>query len=244
MTLEARLKEIQTRCEAATPERWVVIPEACHYQVSNMGRVRSLLKPGNHKDKLGKNYRVLKQSVDKRGYHSVGLKIDYTQTYQTRKVHRLVGHAFCVGKRTPDYHVAHLDGDPSNNKSSNLKICTAKENNSHKKKHGTNGEGSKNPMAKLQDWQIDEIRFLASKSIPQGRIANLFDIDHRLVNAVINKVNYSETKTRTDVPMLLEMVEKCVDIFIDISLRDYVGSNHEKMRAIVLAATGKDIGEY
>jgi hypothetical protein len=44
-----RIEEIKQRVEAAT-EKWVTISHARHYQISNYGQVRSLLKPGNHKD--------------------------------------------------------------------------------------------------------------------------------------------------------------------------------------------------
>jgi len=219
--LETYLQSVKQRTESATEERWIVVTDARHYQVSNMGRVRSLLKPGNHKDKLGQDYRVLKQAVDRRGYCSVGLKNDYTKKYETQKVHRLVAHAFCEGKRTPGYHVAHLDGDPTNNKASNLLICTAKENNSHKKLHGTNGEGSKNSMAKLQEWQVEEIRFLASKSIAQGKIAALFDIDHKLVSEVVRMKNWNHVSGRTDVPVLLEMLEATLNS-LDPQIKDIV----------------------
>ncbi|RLF67116.1 MAG: hypothetical protein DRN30_00795, partial [Thermoplasmata archaeon] len=119
-------------------------------------------------------------------------------------VHRLVAHAFVEGKRIPNFHVAHLDGNPANNFAENLKVCSAKENNSHKKLHGTSCEGERNYHAKLQEWQVEEVLFLASKSIPHGKIAALFDVSHKHISAIVTKRVWGHLSSRQDVPALVE----------------------------------------
>lgn len=87
------------------------------YQVSNLGRVRSI---------AGLRPCVLKQRYDRGGYMRVNLAQDGRKT--THKVHRLVALAFVPivqGKN----QVNHIDADKTNNKASNLEWVTQKENN-------------------------------------------------------------------------------------------------------------------
>lgn len=95
------------------------------YQVSNMGRVRS---HPNSKITGSKPGKILFQSCDNRGYSQVYLYFKYKQT--TTKVHRLVVEAF-LPKRGHGWQVNHLDGDKTNNRLSNLELCTNKENQRH-----------------------------------------------------------------------------------------------------------------
>lgn len=86
------------------------------YQVSNLGRVKSLYKGGI----------VLKGSVNNRGYHMVMLYKD--GKYKHYLIHRLVAQAFVSNpKHMPQ--VNHKDEDKSNNKVSNLEWCTNLYNN-------------------------------------------------------------------------------------------------------------------
>lgn len=88
------------------------------YQVSNLGRVRSL---GNN----GKKPRVMSQEITTWGYCRIRL-IDMNHIGKHYAVHRLVANAFigdCEGKE-----VNHLDEIKTNNRVENLQIVTSKEN--------------------------------------------------------------------------------------------------------------------
>ena len=86
------------------------------YQVSNLGRVKSL--------KFGKE-RILKTGVDRYGYISVNLYKNNKR--KLCKVHRLVAEAFIPNlENKPE--VNHLDEDKTNNMVSNLEWCTRNEN--------------------------------------------------------------------------------------------------------------------
>ncbi|CAG8616854.1 808_t:CDS:1 [Diversispora eburnea] len=50
--------------------------------------------------------------------------------YQKYMVHHLVALTFCLKEQGKDY-VNHIDGNPTNNKASNLEWCTQKENMQH-----------------------------------------------------------------------------------------------------------------
>lgn len=90
------------------------------YQVSDMGRVRSIVKTKSFRQ------RVLAQSKDKDGYLQVSLRSSSIK----RKVHRLVAEAFISN---PDNLpcVNHKDENKANNCVENLEWCTHKYNNNY-----------------------------------------------------------------------------------------------------------------
>lgn len=98
-----------------------------YYEVSNLGRVRSIDrvvvdKTGRKQFKKGT---MLKYRPDRQGYCIVSLSID--RHYTTKCVHTLVAEAFIPN---PDNlpQVNHKDEDKSNNIVKNLEWCTAKYN--------------------------------------------------------------------------------------------------------------------
>lgn len=93
------------------------------YQVSNMGRVRSL----DRKDKMGRSLKekVLADKHNNRGYHTIALRRDGNTEY--RLIHRLVAKAFLDNPNNwPE--VNHKDEDKVNNAASNLEWCSSKYN--------------------------------------------------------------------------------------------------------------------
>ena len=87
------------------------------YQVSDLGRVRSL--------KYGK-VRVLKPNKNKYGYLVVGLSKENKR--KTVKVHRLVASAFIPNDDDSKTQINHRNEDKTENKVSNLEWCTAQYN--------------------------------------------------------------------------------------------------------------------
>ena len=102
------------------------------YQVSNLGRVKSLdriLKYNNGAiyNKIGL---ILKQNKHKNGYYAVGLSSN--NLIKTYKVHTLVAIAFlnhkpCGSKKV----INHKDFNKSNNNVENLEIVSSRENSIH-----------------------------------------------------------------------------------------------------------------
>lgn len=100
-------------------EIWKDIPEyEGLYQVSNMGRVKSL--------HFGKE-KIMKQSKDKQGYCHIGLSKDCKS--KRFCVHRLVGLVFIPNDNlTEKIEINHIDENKENNHVSNLEWVTPKEN--------------------------------------------------------------------------------------------------------------------
>ena len=108
-------------------ENWKDIEGYEDYQVSDMGRVKSL--------KRGKE-RILKGVLDIYGYLIVTLCENNKR--KTFKIHKLVAieflnHIPCGYKEVVD----HIDNNPLNNKVDNLQLISARENNSKDKKGGS-----------------------------------------------------------------------------------------------------------
>ena len=101
------------------------------YEVSNMGRVCSLLKrKGNKPPFFYIKERTIRKSNDKNeyGHQRICLFKDSRRYYVD--VHRLVAQAF-VPKKEGCNVVNHLDENPRNNKADNLEWTTIKGNNNY-----------------------------------------------------------------------------------------------------------------
>lgn len=93
-------------------------------QVSNEGRVRSLLRG---------EPRILKTQADSNGYHRIRVTIERVK--MSYKVHREVAKAFLDNPNNLP-QVNHKDGDKNNNSVFNLEWVTNKENAHHAIKNG------------------------------------------------------------------------------------------------------------
>lgn len=139
------------------------------YEVSNMGRVKSLYH--------GKE-RILSISDDSSGYKGVNLT---KQTVIKRKqVHRLVAEAF-IPNPTNLPVVNHLDGDKHNNCVSNLEWCTKKENTNHAIKTGLMGfiVAPKPIMAYKGDKLVGTFKSIAE-------CANKLNLNEKGISSVIH----------------------------------------------------------
>lgn len=114
------------------------------YQVSDMGRVRSMRRMAA---------RILVQNKGQDGYFKVGL-YDENRKQHTVFVHRLVAEAFIEnpdGKNTVD----HINMDKSDNRACNLRWATSAEQNEFKK--GRRGENSIYTKMKIKNMETGEV---------------------------------------------------------------------------------------
>lgn len=123
------------------------------YQVSNLGRIKSLTKfinnnPKNIKIGYYTKEKILKPFYNPKGYQLVRLYKN-NKNY-TKKIHRLVAEAFI-----PNYEnksqVNHIDGNKQNNKVENLEWCTNQENQKHSWEHNLHKRriGKENKLSKV-----------------------------------------------------------------------------------------------
>lgn len=98
------------------------------YQVSNLGRLRTLQRYNISKKKHEKNCKILKLSEHRQGYKTTTLSKDGKR--KTYLVHRLVAETFIRNEKSKP-EVNHMDADKTNNCVSNLEWVTAKENSMH-----------------------------------------------------------------------------------------------------------------
>lgn len=100
------------------------------YQVSNLGRVRSIDRLITYRTgtkRLTKGT-ILTIGQNKLGYQQVSLSKN--DKMYSRRVHRLVANAFI--KNTKNYkEVNHIDGNKKNNKVENLEWCNRSQNMQH-----------------------------------------------------------------------------------------------------------------
>lgn len=96
-------------------EEWKAINGYDAYEVSNLGNIRNK-----------ETMRILKPRKDKGGYLQINLYRN--KAGKTEKVHRLVAFAF-IPKIDCKDHIDHINGNRSDNKSTNLRWCSLAENN-------------------------------------------------------------------------------------------------------------------
>ena len=168
-------------------ETWKDIPEfRGSYQVSNMGRVRSVDRVVTFKDDSMRKYKgkVLKPSIGNSGYEQVRLCND--GGCNTKTVHRLVLEVFKPHVNMNDLQVNHIDGDKLNNHLTNLEWVTARDNILHAHDTGLadyRGEG--NPNVKLSSADVLEIL----QRLDTGELPRDIGLDYGVSKSCIAHIN-------------------------------------------------------
>lgn len=100
-------------------------------------------------------FRVATKPVNRLGYYRVCLYVAGRKRQVF--VQELVLEAF-IGPRPPGMEACHDDNDPSNNRLTNLRWDTHRNNMADKRRHGTHQIGEKHPRARLTEDAVREIR--------------------------------------------------------------------------------------
>lgn len=174
-------------------EIWKDIPEYEEfYQVSNFGRVKSLLRTTN---KINGRTQTMPDKILKLNYNGNYLSIALHKNAIAKRfrVHKLVALCF-LNEDVTRPQINHIDGVKTNNHDWNLERCTASENSMHAIKTGLlimpNIKGSSNGRSKLTESQVLEIRSLNGK-MKQFEIAKKFDVKKAQISTIINRKNWT-----------------------------------------------------
>lgn len=155
-------------------------PKYPGYLIGSDGTVWSYWSKGGYITGIAKQ---LKTDQIKGGYLRVRLRKSY-QKYQAIQVAHLVLESF-VGERPAGFVACHNDGNPTNNRVSNLRWDTRKSNESDKRKHGTYQGGENNPAAKLTAAQVREMRLLRGGGLSTYELSRRFNISRAVVSKII-----------------------------------------------------------
>lgn len=156
------------------------------YEISNMGRVRSLPRKGSP------NVNYLKASSDDSMYKIVGLIKVKGAKSKTTKIHRLVAEHFIPNPfNLPE--VNHKLGNKNDNRASELEWCTHQRNIKHAFEIGIKSQiGSKCPRAKIKEQDAIDIRRKFSPLIyTRKMLAREYNISEASVKKILNRTNWS-----------------------------------------------------
>lgn len=148
------------------------------YQVSDLGRVRSLKRHVGNRICNGK---VLKPIPNNTNYYQVTLRGD------KHLVNRLVCSAFHPNPENKP-HVNHLDTITTNNEARNLEWATCSEN----QLYSTKRIGSDSYRATINEHTVRRIMHL-SKTCTKTVIANYFNISYSIVYKILRGESWNHT---------------------------------------------------
>ena len=99
-------------------------------------------------------------------------------------VGRAVLLAFAGPPPTPDSQCCHVNGNHRDNRPSNLRWGTARENAADAVRHGTTLRGERNAASKLTEGQVRDIRRRLAAGESRRSLARAFGVDKRTVQFI------------------------------------------------------------
>lgn len=145
-----------------------------YYEVSNLGRIRSLYK----------NIIMKPTSHYKTKYLQVGLRKP-GEKRKTASLHRLIAEVFCENPKNKKV-VNHKNGNKLDNRALNLEWVTKKENEEHAVKLGLRNDfiGENNISNKLKETEVLVIKEMLKNGISQSKIAKKFNVSQSTISFI------------------------------------------------------------
>ena len=130
-------------------------------------------------------FRVM-ESIGSNGYPFIGMILNGSK--KSSAVHLLICATFHGKKPFKNAEVRHLDGSRNNNTPTNLQWGTPGENEADKRRHGRTPDGTKHPLAKLNEEAVRILRI----AIPQGLwnsadAARVFGVNPSVIKNAVNR---------------------------------------------------------
>lgn len=154
------------------------------YQVSNLGRIRSIDRISCGRNLKG---RIIKQTKNKMDYMLCILSKEGKTS--TKKVHRLVAEAFLVNTDNKP-QVNHINGIKYQNNVENLEWATFSENQTHAYKNGLSisSKGESHGRSKITEDIVLEIRnFYKEKNIGYKKLGDLFGLSKSNIRSIVKR---------------------------------------------------------
>lgn len=163
-------------------EEWRSVPSHPNYEASSLGRVRSVDRTVIYKDGRSRFWpSVVLTPNPKFRYHNVWLG-----NGAFKGAHVLVCETFHGPRPSKDHEVAHGNGNRRDNRPSNLRWATPKENKADAFLHGAAPRGITHGMAKLTEENVRSIRQLR-RSLKLQSIADYFGISYGHAKGIIHR---------------------------------------------------------
>jgi hypothetical protein len=146
------------------------------YQVSNLGRVKSLVRSKRH----GNNTCVLRSGRSFGGEYPM-YTLCKNGKYKSFLVHRMVAVHFISNPENKPC-VNHIDSDPSNNSVENLEWVTYRENSRH---HIKAGRGFCKSDRMMNKEGIEMVFYLRGQGNKQAAIANRLNVNQSVISRIL-----------------------------------------------------------
>lgn len=224
------------------------------YQISNLGRVRSLDRKVNccHNSQRLHKGKIIIPFRSRPGYLRIELG---TKKPRKHFVHRLIAKAFINNPENLPF-INHKDGNKLNNDVSNLEWCDSLHNNRHAVTTGLNKVfGENNNKSKLRDRDIVRIRELYSNRLfNQTELAKKYNVDPSLISQIVlgkiwkhiknapllksGEINFKRKFTAEQVTSIRDEYKECLSY---INLAKKHGVSDYCITCIIKRKTYKDI---
>ena len=171
---------------------WRTVPGWAFYEVSSEGAVRSYWRGGGVGACRVDHSRAMSLPLTKHGGYPYCKVTDGTNS-RLMPVHQMVARAF-LGPQPEGLEVAHLDGNPRNNRVGNLAYVTHAENIGHTAIHGTRAVGERCGRSKATEGVIREIRAMHKAGLSYRAIGRLVGLSYATIGDAITGRTWSHVK--------------------------------------------------
>lgn len=174
--------------EQEEKEEWRPLFERPNYEVSSLGRIRSLDIKRTIRRKGQKSYdttfigKVLVQSMNPGGYYAV----TFGKRFKPIRVSRAVAMAFIPNPQNKET-VNHKDGNKANNRVDNLEWATFAENTIHSRRVLGRCTGESHGRSKLTENDVIDIRLVSAFGATQTALSKAFGVSQVLVGLIVNR---------------------------------------------------------
>lgn len=170
-----------------------------YYQVSNLGRVKSLTRkePSRGNSTRLRRGRFMKPKLTHDGYYEHALSKDKKRVFI--RTHRLVLLTFEPIEDVKEFEVNHINGTKTDNLIDNLEWVTPKQNIHHSIEIGLqNPIGESNSNSKTTNEQVIQARLLKNQGKTYKEIADAVNIPVGRVKRIVNSYSWKHLPSKEE----------------------------------------------